>query len=503
MDTSKHSDDGPLPPLMLRGARWRAISSVMVFLFVLMLVYELLKTWAFPTLTLWGSHAITIVFATCLGTFATWAALRWNDRLDRRLRAEAVRRQQLQEESAHLMVRASELERINQRLATEIDERRLLEAQLVHAQKMESIGRLAGGIAHDFNNLLFVIMNSVYLAQAAHARGEAIDADLAAVNDASTRAARLTQQLLAFARHQPHAPRTIDLHALIRSATDVLDRLVGATLTVRLALDAPRAMVQADPANMEQVLFNLVVNAADAMPLGGEIVIRTTTQSTTPDAANPGRQRIGESICLEVVDHGHGISRDAHARLFEPFFTTKAAGEGTGLGLATSYGIVARAGGIIEAFNNADRGATFRVVLPLTHQEAEADPLPDAPPPPRGTGTILVAEDEPGVLEIARRTLEDGGYEVLVAADGEEAIARASDFSGIIDLLLTDVVMPRVGGREIAIALRRSRPNMQVVFMSGYTDVAVVGTSEHADSFLQKPFTMNELLRHVGAVLRV
>ena len=426
--TQSLTSPGELPALLgTSTARRAAVVGALLFVLVLMFVFELTKTFFLPRITLWESHSITIVFSSACGAIATWAALRWHDDLHGKLRAEEARRQTLETSSAHLAERASILEQYNRRLAGEIEERRRLETQLVHAQKMESIGRLAGGIAHDFNNLLMVIINGAELALMGLKRGSVIDDDLKAILHASTRAGDLTAQLLAFARHQPYAPAVVDIHTVLETSRTVLDRLVGARMRLHFSLEAGIDSVFGDVSNLEQVIYNLVVNAGDAMNGEGVVMIRTYTSDRIADVADARGYRDCDTIVVEVTDTGHGIPPEAMSRLFEPFFTTKSLGAGTGLGLATSYGIVMRAGGTIEGINNAEGGATFRVTLPVV-QAPVRDPSnqPDLPHFEHA-GTVLVVDDEPGVVQVARRTLEEHGYLVLVARDGEEALARARD----------------------------------------------------------------------------
>jgi signal transduction histidine kinase len=449
-----------------------------------------------PGLTLWESHAITIVFSSLLGVVATAVALRRQDGVHRRLQIAEAGRQTLERESSALRERGEELARTNQRLVLEIDERRRLEGQLAHAQKMESIGRLAGGIAHDFNNYLSVIINGIELVQLDLAAGADVAPDLTAMRDASERAAGLTRQLLQFARHQPHAPRRTDVHRLLGESRTVLQRLAGAHSSLEIELQASATTVRIDPTQLEQVLFNLVANASDASPPGGRIVIATQSMAFPPEVRGGARRASREAICIAVRDEGGGIAADVLDRVFEPFFTTKPIGKGTGLGLATSYGIVTRAGGEIEATNRSIGGAEFRVILPVELSDAETDDAPVLPAAVRRSGTVLLAEDEAAVRDVTKRLLERRGFRVIEAADGEEAVARALEHGEPIDLLLTGVVMPRLNGPDTARALRRAQPTLPVVFMSGYTDVSVV-SAEDESAFLQKPFTSTALMQHV------
>ncbi len=486
----------------VESARWRMVTAAAVVVALLMLLFESVKSVIWPDITIWESHTITIVFSTMVATFATWAAVRRSDQLHARLLREQGERVLLQERSNHLHERTVELERLNDRLALEIEHRRQVEQQLVHAQKMESIGRLAGGIAHDLNNLLSVIITGIDLAKRDVASGSAVQADLDGIRDASMRAARLTRQLLTFARHQPHEPLATDLHDLLTGAMPVIRRLVGETVDVELSLDATHAIARVDPTQIDQVIFNLVTNAADAMPGGGRLRLGTRNGFSAASGHHAPSVH-GAWIAIEVADTGAGIATDVLPRLFEPFFTTKPVGKGTGLGLATAYGIVTRSGGTIEAHNNPAGGATFRVTFPVVDV---APVLTDdvASPGARSSraAKILLAEDEPAVRDVAQRVLTAAGYQVILATDGEDALIKSGDWNAGPDLLLTDVVMPKLGGRALALQLRAQFPRLPVLFMSGYTDSAVIGDGLGNAHFLQKPFAANVLLDRVAAALK-
>jgi PAS domain S-box-containing protein len=379
----------------------------------------------------------------------------------------------------------------NLAVARDITERRRLEEQLRHAQKMDAVGRLAGGIAHDFNNLLTVINSSTDLAIDALPVGAALREDLLVIRDAGERAARLTAQLLAFSRRAILAPVALDLNATIERMVHTIGRVLGERVAVVTQLDPATPHVVADPGHVDQVLLNLVLNARDAMPDGGRVTIRTE------------RAQLGDAraVALTVEDTGMGMSEEVRARVFEPFFTTKGPGAGTGLGLATVYGIMAQSGGTIAVQSEPGRGSRFVATFPAA-SGAPGSAVKDTPR--GGSETVLVVEDEPGVRRIVVRVLRSLGYVVIDAPDAGSALAlEATRSEQPIHLLLTDVVMPGMGGRELADAIRARRPQLAVLFMSGYTDDDLLrhGVSSARDAFLQKPFTPEELAAKVRAVL--
>ena len=382
--------------------------------------------------------------------------------------------------------------RFNLAMVHDITARRALEEQLRQAQKMEAVGRLAGGVAHDFNNLLTVINGYTEGLLASAAAGPIHD-DLAVIRDAGDRAAALTAQLLAFSRRSIIAPRPVNLTALVGRLARMFARILGEHITLVTELAPDLASVMADPGQLEQVLLNLVVNARDAMPAGG-----TLTISTGNGAASDG----GGQVCLAVTDTGEGMTDEVRGRMFEPFFTTKPQGKGSGLGLATVYGIVERAGGTIAVVSEVGRGSRFAVTLPAV-DAVEAPPVSDGAPHLRGAEVVLLVEDEPGVRRLIERGLTSHGYAVLAAADGEAALRLEADHRGPIDLLVTDVVMPGMTGRELADTVRARRPTTRVLYISGYTDDEVVrhGVVAARDAFMQKPFTPLGLLTRVRALL--
>jgi PAS domain S-box-containing protein len=380
----------------------------------------------------------------------------------------------------------------------DVTERVRLEGQLRQAQKMEAVGRLAGGVAHDFNNLLTAINGYGELVLVALGKGHPARELVGEMTRAGERAARLTQQLLAFSRRQVIAPEVLDLNALVADLGRLLRRTIGEDVELATELQPGLGGVLADRGQLEQVALNLAVNARDAMPKGGRLTVRTR------DAADPAGLPPGRYVVLEVSDTGCGMTEEVRAHVFEPFFTTKEVGKGTGLGLATVYGVVTQAGGRVEVDSAPGRGATFRVVLPRAAGDARpAGRRPPAAAAPRGAETVLLAEDEDAVRSLARHVLAGHGYAVLEAADGVQALHLAGRHGGAIDLLVTDVVMPDLGGRELAERLTRLHPAVKVLYISGYTDDAVVrhGVARDEVNFLQKPFSPQALARKVREVL--
>ncbi len=390
---------------------------------------------------------------------------------------------------------------VNTRDATE---QVALEEQLRQAQKMDAIGRLAGGVAHDFNNLLTAVM--VAAETAARDLGPA-DPAREAVRDvlaAADRAAALTRQLLAFSRRQVLVARPVDLSALVAGMAGMLRRLIGEPIAIETALPAGLPAVRADPGQLEQIVLNLAVNARDAMPGGGRLTIETATvevgEGGAPDA--PGLAA-GANVALAVTDTGAGMSEEVKSHLFEPFFTTKGVNEGTGLGLATVYGIVRQSGGRIGVRSASGEGSRFRVYLPATRDAAEAAP---APPPPasdlRGSATLLLVEDEAAIRKALAPLLRRTGYAVLEAASGADALRVAAEHAGAIDLLLTDVVMPGMTGPTLARRLGEARPGLKVLFMSGYArDEPPLPAPGGGVGFIDKPFRPERLLEKLRETL--
>jgi signal transduction histidine kinase/ActR/RegA family two-component response regulator len=391
-------------------------------------------------------------------------------------------------------------------MAVDITDRQQLESQLRQAQRMESVGRLSGGVAHDFNNLLTAILGSAeWLRTMLPAQSPELE-EVLEIEKASRRAADLTHQLLAFSRQQVLAPDVIDLNALITELTRMLGRVVGEDIHFEIHLKQDLGRVRADPGQVGQVLMNLVVNARDAMPEGGMLTIATAAAQFDAQyvSEHPGAVA-GDFIAFSVTDSGTGIAPEVLPHIFDPFFTTKAPGVGTGLGLATAYGIVKQSGGYIWVYSEPGKGTTFKVYLPRW-VGGDAPRAPRRTPVPttmRGSETILVVEDEPGIRRLVTRTLTDHGYKVIAASDALEAVTSLAQLSGRLDLLATDVVMPGMGGRELADQIHGTHPDAKILFLSGYTEDAIIrhGIHHAANAFLEKPFTPVELLKKVRAVL--
>jgi two-component system cell cycle sensor histidine kinase/response regulator CckA len=378
-----------------------------------------------------------------------------------------------------------------------------LEEQLRQAQKMEAVGQLAGGIAHDFNNLLTAISGYSTLAlDRLDGTQSAVRADLHEIERASERAASLTQQLLAFSRKQVLQPQVLDLNDIVLGLDQLLRRVLGEEIELVKTTARSPLMVEADPAQLGQVLINLAINARDAMPGGGILTIESAeVHIDETDSRASSDLRSGSFAVISVADTGHGIDDATQAHLFEPFFTTKEVGKGTGLGLATVYGIVQQSDGFVTVDSAPGSGATFRVFLPLSAKQPAVEHGPQTPPLPAGSETILLVEDETIVRDLARTILELRGYHVLVAASPQEAMTL--DERGVhFDLVVTDVVMPKMRGGELAERLRSRRPGLKVLFMSGYPDGQdAIGAGDAGSSFLQKPFTVVELGRKVRELL--
>jgi PAS domain S-box-containing protein len=381
--------------------------------------------------------------------------------------------------------------------ARDITEREHLEAQLLQAQKIEAVGRLAGGIAHDFNNLVTAILGYADLALRRVPAHDPLRRNVEEITRAAERAAALTQQLLAFSRKQVLQPRVLDVREVLEGAQRLLRRLIGEDIELSIRAERGVGRVRVDPVQLEQVLLNLAINARDAMPQGGRLVLEA--QDVDLDEAYARDHlggRAGRFVMLAVSDTGHGMNRETQARIFEPFFTTKEVGKGTGLGLSTVYGIVKQSGGYIWVYSEPGRGSTFKVYLPRI-AETEAEALEPEPPalPARGSETVLLVEDEDSVRQLVQELLESVGYEVLTAARPAEALRLAADYVGPLHLLVTDVVMPEMDGPELAQRLRGLRPDVRVLYLSGYSPgiVADHGVLEHGGTFLQKPFSAEAL----------
>ena len=382
---------------------------------------------------------------------------------------------------------------------------RASEERLRQAQKLEAIGSLAGGVAHDFNNLLTVIQGYIELASLKVTTSDPIRRDLEEVSKAAERATTLTRQLLAFSRKQVLQPTVLAVNGVVEGVQKMLGRLIGEHISFSTVLSEDAGRVRADPGQIEQVIMNLVVNARDAMPRGGRLTIETRNVVLDDEfARGRGQMSPGRYVMLAVSDTGHGIDAETQARMFEPFFTTKAPGKGTGLGLSTVYGIVAQSQGHIEVHSQPGRGTTFTIYLPNVDGESERPAVASrAAVSLRGSETVLLVEDEDLVRGVTQAMLKANGYRVLVASSGEEAIRVCTSHAGSIDLVMTDLVMPGMNGRQTVEQLERLRPGVRVLFTSGYANDEIVrhGVLVAGTEFIQKPFTAETLARKIRGVL--
>ncbi|MBC7897795.1 MAG: response regulator [Cytophagaceae bacterium] len=393
-------------------------------------------------------------------------------------------------------------------LLLDITEQKRLEGDLLQIQKMESIGRLAGGIAHDFNNILTAIRGNVDLLLDDVPEGHASLVGLGDIRDAAERATALTRQLLAFSRKQAMQTRDLDLASLVRDMEKMLRRVIGEDVVLLTQPSDNVGMVRADPGQLEQVLLNLAVNARDAMATGGLLTIETRNVRLDASTASALALGVGDYVCLVVRDTGHGMDDETKSRVFDPFFTTKPAGKGTGLGLAMVYGIVRQSNGAVSVDSDPDRGATFRLYFPRVPTPSERI-VPFMPSPTDGItlrreASLLLVEDDQAVRALTRRILQEAGYSVREASDAYEALGMVGPDCAGIDLVVSDVIMPGMGGRDLANELRVRRPDLRILFISGYLDIdlAALGLDQRT-RLLSKPFTRESLLRNIAVLLDV
>ena len=462
-----------------------------------------------------------LLFALVLLGLLTFSLIRWVSRPLRQimqsLEANDPRRvAQLSQDSSEFGALARTIHKFFEQrdnLVREMDERRATEEalrkseeELRHSQKMEAVGRLAGGIAHDFNNLLTAIIGYAELISAREPGGSTTRQHADLIRKAGEQAATLTRQLLAFSRKQLLQPKVIDLNQLVVDMERLLRRVIGERFDLQTVPEAELGTVLADPTQIEQVILNLGVNARDAMPRGGKLIIRTSNVHLDKWKAPQISVSLaeGDYVELSVTDTGEGMDEETKSRIFEPFFTTKGPGKGTGLGLATVYGIVRQTGGGISVESEVGVGSTFRIYLPLERSPVEQTRVLQTPvEKTTNFETVLVAEDEEIVRELVCDVLAEQGYNVLCAVDGIEALQKAKDFDGHIDLLITDVIMPHMNGQELADQLSSERPDVKVLFVSGYSDndIGDHGVLDARVDLLQKPFTPQTLARRVRDVM--
>ncbi len=401
--------------------------------------------------------------------------------------------------------RTSELQQTNERLMREIEQRKLVEEELLRARKLEAIGRFAGGIAHDFNNLMTIVLGYCDSLRSSLASRDLLQGQLNEISKAAEQANALTRQLLAFSRRQRLQPSVLKLNAVVTEMSNMLHRLLNDDIDFVIVSDPSLAPILANRGQIEQVILNLVINAAQAMPRGGRLVVTVNNTELDGVGRPPTEYHQGRLVHLSVSDTGVGMKPEVKARIFDPFFTTKDSGEGTGLGLATVYGIVKEANGHITVESEAGKGTTFHLYFPMVQEQItlEAKQETVSRRSSRGSETVLVVDDQEGLRILLHEILRNNGYRVLSAANGSEALSIAGDRSRHIDLVITDMVMPRMGGRELAEALRDSQPEAKILCMSGYTE----RTDEidelllRGHSYIDKPFTPEALLQTIREVL--
>ena len=392
------------------------------------------------------------------------------------------------------------------KLENETSEKIKLEQQLRQVQKMESIGRLAAGIAHDFNNVLSVIIGYSDLLLTTIPSNDPIHEKIKRIHDSGSRAATLTRQLLAFSRKQVLEKKVISINTIIRNFLKILGKMVGEDIVITTYLSEESCIVEADPGQIEQIIMNLIVNAKDAMPNGGEIIIETARINLDKHYVNKHIEvKPGQYVLMAISDTGEGMDEDVLSKIFDPFFTTKEQGKGTGLGLATVYGIVKQHDGYIYAYSEKNRGTTFKIYLPASKKtEEETESKSTARTLLQGNETILIVDDNASIRQLIVETLKPLGYNCLQAASGKDAMDVLRKYKGEVHLLITDVVMPGMSGRELAETIREERPEMKVIFMSGYTEniIAHHGVLEQGINYISKPITPVTLTQKIRSVLR-
>jgi two-component system cell cycle sensor histidine kinase/response regulator CckA len=407
--------------------------------------------------------------------------------------------------SGHASTSTDEPEEVLELIAEDITDRRQLEEQLRQAQKMDAVGRLAGGVAHDFNNLLMVINGYTEVLLEQLDKSSDAHRKIQSIQQAADRAATLTRQLLAFSRKQLLELKVVDVNTVIGDMERLLRPLIGENIELITRLSPDTGHTRADAGQLEQVIMNLVVNAKDAMPDGGKLTVQSSDATVRQNLREHRLIQPGRYAVISVSDTGLGMDKETQSRIFEPFFTTKEKGKGTGLGLSTVYGIVKQSNGYVFVQSEIGAGTTFYVYLPRVEESAEEfSPVKVPQNETGGCETVLLVEDEESVRELVRVTLASRGYNVLEAENGECGLRAAEGFAGNIDILITDVVMPGIGGRELAKKLLQLRPGISVLYLSGYTEDAVItqGTLGPSNAFLQKPFTLQNLAKKVREVLR-
>jgi signal transduction histidine kinase/ActR/RegA family two-component response regulator len=402
-------------------------------------------------------------------------------------------------------IMSDEPEEVLELIAEDITDRRQLEEQLRQAQKMDAVGRLAGGVAHDFNNLLMVINGYTEVLLEQLEKGSDMHSKVHSIQQAADRAATLTRQLLAFSRKQLLELKVVDVNTVIGDMERLLRPLIGENIELVTHLSPDTGHTRADAGQLEQVIMNLVVNAKDAMPDGGKLTVQSSGVTVRQNFREHRFIHPGRYAVISVSDTGHGMDKETQSRIFEPFFTTKEKGKGTGLGLSTVYGIVKQSNGYVFVESESESGTTFYVYLPRVEDTAEElTPMVAPQSETGGCETVLLVEDEESVRELVRLTLVSRGYKVLEAENGECGLHIADSFKENIDILITDVMMPGMGGRELAKRLLELRPGISVLYLSGYTEDSVItqGSSGPPTAFLQKPFTLQNLAKKVREVLR-